>query len=436
MLGGARVSNRMPRAGTALVLGALLLLALPGLGAGSKAPGSIAAWYTDTSIEGFARAVAAMPDGGFVLAGADAPLVALQDGQPLLLPQDAFVARYASDGERLWSRSLDFGGLDTFNDVVLAPDGAVVAVGDSWDGQVARVAWAVGLAADQSNVWALSYSYPDAVATTFHAAVLDDGQVVALGLASIQDGTTVHLRPFLARLGTDGAVQDVRSFASMDGVVWLDLARVGPGSFAVAGSLGGPLGLGACAGLLQQGLVAWHACAPADADTLFGVAASPFGSVATGYSREGSRAWASTTAWSAAGEPRWTAHHDSSDPATDRRASAVVADGAGQSYVVVVNGTLPTQWANQPAAQQLASLQGGGPLIGLGLLAYDADGRLAWAFEHRDPLHHVVPLAAALDGRGGLLVAGTIADAATLGIHPFVARFADVAAPDGPGLQG
>jgi hypothetical protein len=83
----------------------------------------------------FYNAVAMAPDGGIVVAGvSEAPDGDFQASDPVTGeygPDNAVVAKYGPNGQLDWSRNFGGTGPDSFDGVAFAPDGDVVAVGQT-----------------------------------------------------------------------------------------------------------------------------------------------------------------------------------------------------------------------------------------------------------------------------------------------------------------
>lgn len=372
----------------------------------------------DPTVTGYADAVLPLADGGYVLAGAAVPVADYGSEGVETLPKDAYLARYDARGERAWLRLRDWGPQDGFSDVVAAPGGLLVAVGERYDGAYASTGIVEGWGDDAVLRWQVRYDHPGATMTALEAAAVDGDAVRVVGFVSVPDGGASSVHAILLTLGLDGTLRGVAAFPQLGSVQWLDVARLGPDTFAVAGALGGPLGLGRCAGVLVGAEVAWHVCQDGQRGWA-AVAAGPQGLVAAGWDRSGGKTYAASQHWDAPGGAQWLRALDPADPASDRRAADLAVGPDGTVYVAIINGSLPSTWT-LAAPRLVAGVTGA--LLATQVAAYRPDGTGAWTVDHREAAHHVYPLAAAVEHDGTLLLAGARSDPATLDIHPMAMR--------------
>ncbi|MCL2783137.1 MAG: hypothetical protein FWD80_04085, partial [Propionibacteriaceae bacterium] len=142
------------------------------------------------------NAVAVAPDGSIIVAG----LIASVDGD---FPathgaRDALIAKLGADGSLIWAKTYGGGGDDAFNGVAIAPDGSIIAVGNttSTDGDFARVSGgedAVIVKVSPDNgalVWAQVFG--GELDDIFNAvAMAPDGAITAAGVTASTQGSLV-----------------------------------------------------------------------------------------------------------------------------------------------------------------------------------------------------------------------------------------------------
>ncbi len=178
---------------------------------------------------GIPRALARTPDKGFAIVGTT--------------DQGAFVAKLDSAGTQVWVRKFGKVMPDEFNDVVVTPDGGILAVGKGVTEAQNGIPdlWVVKLSASGDSVWSRVYGKPDN---------LDGGAaVVSAGndrywIAGHTFGLFSGYDIALWEISGDGTLLDTVLVNVGDGNDWAyGITRTADGGYAVVGSAEGPAGV-------------------------------------------------------------------------------------------------------------------------------------------------------------------------------------------------
>jgi hypothetical protein len=218
-------------------------------------------------------AVAALPDGSFLVAGiaSDGAVFGAGEANETTLDGTAlFVARYERDGTFAWVRTAAAGGGTTPTDLALFPDGSFVLVGE-FDGSLtfgpgagaettitasgAGAAFVARYAADGSPRWARAgvgtFARAAGVATLLDGSCVVSGEFVgdvrfgdgvSSGVATPSSGS---LDAVLVRYDADGAATWVRTMGGTGVDRALDVAATPAGSILVTGEFQGTASFGA-----------------------------------------------------------------------------------------------------------------------------------------------------------------------------------------------
>ncbi|WP_420638471.1 SBBP repeat-containing protein [Candidatus Poriferisocius sp.] len=287
---------------TAAAATAVAAVALVGVACGGGSEAAPEPWVVQVGTEAAdtTYGVAAVPEGGVVVAGiTSGSLVGQNQGG-----RDVFLARYSPEGELAWSRQ--FGGPENDSPlgVSVAPDGSVY-VGGFTEGDLAGPhqgsadVWLARFAADGQELWRAQLG-GEQWDRGFDVAAFNGGAYITGYTAGVLDpGTDLGgFDGFAARYDADGTLEWVRQFGT-DATDWGQGAAVAPdGGLYVTGYTEGALG-GPGAGdkdvfvvrLTPDGDTAWATQIGTEAlDWTQGVGAGPDGGVLVAGSTEGSLA--------------------------------------------------------------------------------------------------------------------------------------------------
>ena len=213
-------------------------------------------------------AVAALPDGGLVIAGHFEGAIDLGSDQLESAGEtDAFVARLDRTGEVEWAARLGGAGFDAATAVVMDRAGNPVVVGDFTGslragGRQLRArgqsdAFVASFRPDGTVRWGVALGGPE-WDTAAAAALTSDGDIAVAGSTGTLERSDDRARVddsdvLVARIAPDGALKWTRTFGGTEWDQGLAIAADRDGEVAVAGSFGGDLSLGVVS-LVSAGL--------------------------------------------------------------------------------------------------------------------------------------------------------------------------------------
>lgn len=149
------------------------------------------------------RAMAVLPDGGFVLAGLTSSIGAGSI--------DGWLMRVDAKGEEIWSRAYGTEALEQFDAVAVLPDGGIVAAGFTTGAGEDRQAWLVRTDAKGDVLWQRAHGGQESFNQFMVLAVLDDGDFLLAG----RHGKM----PWVLRTGPDGRARWDRTYEARDMVM-------------------------------------------------------------------------------------------------------------------------------------------------------------------------------------------------------------------------
>jgi hypothetical protein len=205
-------------------------------------------------------AVAAMPDGGLVIAGHFEGTIDVGSDRLVSAGHtDAFIARLDPAGQVDWAERLGGAGFDAATAVVVDRDGKPVVVGEL--SGTARAGafrlrargrsdlFAVSFGADSSVQWAVAFGESDWDAAA-SAAVTADGSIAVVGSSGRDERDDDRARAddsdvLVALVGPGGNLRWTRTFGGTEWDQGFAVAAHPDGDIEVAGSFGGAMELGA-----------------------------------------------------------------------------------------------------------------------------------------------------------------------------------------------
>jgi hypothetical protein len=402
----------------------------PLAGAGAWAPVDEVV-VLQSNVTGYAAAMALVPSGGTVLAGAiPGEVVEAFDRVHEVVPATAYLAAYEGDGKARWFHAPDFGARDGFTDVALDPGGSAWAAGLTSGSGAARWAWVhrvspMGALDLALNLSALAFPTAEAAEA---AAVLPDPDpsrgVLVAGTARYRDSANgaVQDLPYLVRVHPDGSLDAPRFVHDLGGMRVADaVAGPAPGQVYLAGTVGW-VNQG-CVALADavQGTMAWRACGANGIQSHDSAAVSGGALFAGGRAGTNNQMKAITTRHgSQDGTASWTGAYGAGAPYGGYAVAGLAALPDGGVLATLVNLTaVPLLPPDRFLAALLAG-DTGGSMASLHL-RYGPDGTLLGV---RDLREHgqVAAFDNAVDEAGFAHLAGFQADAASQRYHPVVLR--------------
>lgn len=379
--------------------------------------------FIEEGVEGFAQALLPLPDGGFVVAGANVGYVAVADHEPVqVMPATAYLASYDAEGRQRWLRTADAGVFDGFTDVAPGPGGGLWVAAVSYNNQEDQWAWLFQFSGEGALRWGSNLSLPAAEVTEFRAVLEEPGGAVVVGNARFRMADDrLALVPYVVRVADDGSVRSQEERWDLLHFVVSDAVLDGAGTLHLAGVMASS-GDGCMVALDATGTLAWQACDGALSSGLDAIALHPGGPVATGNLRVIPRLFTGTQQRDAAGALQWSALHDPALDTARFAGSGIATRADGTVFVTAINNSATPLW---PVARFVAAWTGLDPgyfMSGV-TLRYDAAGAPTWKGDLRGAAH-LAPFANALDAQGRLLIAGVQIDASAQQYRPFVARYA------------
>lgn len=174
----------------------------------------------------FGRAIVAVPNGGFAVAGRTASKGAGDN--------DMWLVRLDEAGDVLWDRTYGTAVSEHANGLVVAPDGGFLVVGNTTTPANSLDWWIVRTDADGNELWDETFSTPDGDHAFAAVAASDGGFAVAGTRDRVGQGTG---RFWLIRLDDDGTTLWQRIYGDpAEEQLAYDLVEFPGGGFAVTGT--------------------------------------------------------------------------------------------------------------------------------------------------------------------------------------------------------
>lgn len=383
---------------------------------------------TLTDITGMARAVNATYANEFVVVGDTVnDFVPLPNNIWKLVPGDGWVAKFDTDGNRLWTNVVNFGAEDHFDDVVVDGSNNVYVVGQTTNGWPNSWGWAFKYSSGGTQVWSLNYSFPGAVGTFFGGVALQGDGLTIMAAKLYYVGSDLNIVAATVRLDLSGTLVSNNTFG---GPLMNDIANSGTsGQYFATGSYKQPgQPSKGCTGKLELAGYVWHDSCATNDTRYWEVAKASSNLTVNGIvgvdPGTGDRSYMRTATRSSSGSLLWQADYGAFMDGAAFVGLGVTSDTSGNVYAsgsnITENGT-----GEPPSIEDPNYLVSWDPLdlAQITTVKYNSGGAVQWVAEYQD-LNHVLAWANGIDQVPRLIVVGQKLVDPTLKVSfPFIVRY-------------